>query len=229
MNTDTPNAEQQERVRGSALLGDFIFRHECTGWCGAYVVALRMLGETAKNQWTPEDVIDAVMRAESPDVQYTAGSAALPWSERGPKACGWWLWKARVGGIVRCLPVFDHFGLCTLAGSTHELRAVRIFAVLGWWAGPYESWEDALAAPPPTAPVSHLQEECPMSEPETTPTAGSTGLLKDLEAALTRLCSACDKLRLEEDSSDYHRLSLQVERLGALVSRRHNENSADNL
>ena len=48
----------------------------------------------------------------------------------------------------------------------------------------------------------------------------SSALLEELEAALTLLCSAREKLKQEEDSSDYHRLCGQIERLTALASRR---------
>jgi hypothetical protein len=48
----------------ASILGNFIFHHECKSWCRVYVVALKCLGEDAKDQWTHYDVIDAVMRCE---------------------------------------------------------------------------------------------------------------------------------------------------------------------
>ena len=55
--------EQLERIKASALLSDFIFRHECRSYGDAYVAALRILGEPAKEQWVTADVIEAVWRA----------------------------------------------------------------------------------------------------------------------------------------------------------------------
>lgn len=47
----------------SVLFGEFVFKHECHSFCDAYVNALTILGEEAKNQWTREDVVKAVLRA----------------------------------------------------------------------------------------------------------------------------------------------------------------------
>lgn len=44
---------------------DFLFRYECRCYGDAYVVALRILKEPPKDQWTTADVLEAVRRASS--------------------------------------------------------------------------------------------------------------------------------------------------------------------
>jgi hypothetical protein len=47
-----------------------------------------------------------------------------------------------------------------------------------------------------------------------------SGLVAESEAALALLCKVRDALKLEADSSDYHRVSLLTDRFGAFVARR---------
>lgn len=42
---------------------DFVFEHSSQNYCDAYVAALKILGEEPKEQWTSDDVIDAIKRA----------------------------------------------------------------------------------------------------------------------------------------------------------------------
>jgi len=68
-------AQREAVLRCTALFGDFVFRYECSSFCAAYVAALKLLGEEAKSQWTPQDVIAAVLRVvDSPDRERSAMS-----------------------------------------------------------------------------------------------------------------------------------------------------------
>lgn len=58
------------------------------------------------------------------------------------------------------------------------------------------------------------------TEPSREESVGSTGLLGELEAAQALLCSARETLKMESDSSDYHRISLLIERLCSMIARR---------
>ena len=63
-------ARRETVLRCTTMFGDFIFRHECQSFCDAYVVALKILGEDARSQWTSADVIDAVLRASEQVVKH---------------------------------------------------------------------------------------------------------------------------------------------------------------
>lgn len=59
------------KLKHHKALTDFIFKHECKCYCDAYVTALKILGEKPKEQWTPNDVIEAVLRASQPGKEQT--------------------------------------------------------------------------------------------------------------------------------------------------------------
>lgn len=48
----------------------------------------------------------------------------------------------------------------------------------------------------------------------------SSDVVAELEAALSQLCSAREILKRDEDSSDYYRISHQIERLCSMIARR---------
>ena len=49
--------------REARLFGDFVFGFKCRDYCEAYVTALKILKEAPKDRWTPDDAVDAVLRA----------------------------------------------------------------------------------------------------------------------------------------------------------------------
>lgn len=51
-------------------------------------------------------------------------------------------------------------------------------------------------------------------------TLRSSDGVAELDAALSQLCSAREILKRDEDSSDYHRISHQIERLRSMIARR---------
>lgn len=55
--------ERPPREQTAVAVAEFIFRHGCRDWAGAYVAALKLLEEDALEQWTREDVIATIMRA----------------------------------------------------------------------------------------------------------------------------------------------------------------------
>lgn len=49
----------------AVAVAEFLITRECSSWLAAYCDALHMLGEEAKDQWTTDDVVDAILRAQA--------------------------------------------------------------------------------------------------------------------------------------------------------------------
>ncbi len=61
--SEATNGESGRGLGAAHLFGVFVFLHKCRDFAEAYTVALKVLGEEAKDQWTPEDVVEAVLRS----------------------------------------------------------------------------------------------------------------------------------------------------------------------
>jgi hypothetical protein len=69
--------------------------------------------------------------------------------------------------------------------------------------------------------IKALKQEGIATPPDSIAQALTSGdMVADGEAALALLCKVRDALKLEADSSDYHRVSLLTDRFGEFVARR---------
>jgi hypothetical protein len=95
------------------------------------------------------------------------GWAALRWSEEQPRA-GWWWWRWDLKSCVFMAHVEEWANApadVTMHMSGVTTRTQRLSEAGGWWAGPLESPDASLVAPPPNAKLIERPDGAPELEP----------------------------------------------------------------